>query len=71
MIKEILKNPQVRWLNIFLRDVFLVAVMIYVNYITHFRSWWGGFIIGMLFVWISWQLTDYLKWIRSKNGLQI
>jgi len=67
-IKEILKNPDAKWFNIFIRDICLVFVIGVVNYWTHFRSWWVGFITGMCVVWISWQLTDYLNYKKFANG---
>jgi len=63
--KELIKNPHFKWFNIFLRDIFLILVIGYINYSTNFRSWWVAFTTGMLVVWISWQFTDYLNYKKS------
>jgi len=62
-------NPEVRWLNIFIRDIFLVGVMAFVVWRNGFWGW-ISFLCGMLVVWISWHLSDYLKYKRSKRLCQ-
>lgn len=49
-----------KWINIFLRDILLVIIIFVVQYWTHFQSTAVFFISGMLFVWITWQLNDFL-----------
>ena len=68
-LKEILSNPDARWFNIFLRDIFLIFVVGMVNYWTQLRSWWVGFTTGMLVVYISWQITDYLNYKKFSNEI--
>ena len=62
------KAKELRWLNLFLRDLFLVFVIAYLQYATHFRSKTVFLITGMLIVWITWQLNDYLI---SKKRIKI
>ena len=64
-LKKVFKNPETKWINIFLRDICLLILIIYINYSTRFiliMGWWIGLLTGMFFVWISWQFTDYLKY---------
>jgi len=56
-----------KWINIFIRDVLLSLVMMFVNYFTHFRSWWSGVATGMLIVYVSWHFNDYLNYKRLKG----
>ena len=63
-LKDFFMNPDVRWSNIFLRDIFLVGVMAIVVYRMGFISW-ISFVCGMLLVWITWHFSDYLKYKRS------
>ena len=70
-ISDYLKNPHVRWFNIFIRDALLVMVMIFVNYLNNARSWWVGFITGALVVLLTWHLADYLNYIKLENGLKL
>ena len=66
-IKELLKSKEFHWFTIFFRDICLILVIAYVNYATHYRSWWAAFIFGMIAVWISWQFTDYLNYKRIQK----
>jgi len=68
-IKEMMKNPTVRWTNIFVRDLLLVIVVMFMHFRTGFRSYSLFFISGMLTVWITWQLSDFINYHRRlKNA---
>lgn len=62
MIKEFLKSREFTWLNIFVRDFLLIFVVIIIHIKTNFNSRWVWFIIGMLVVYVSWQITDYINY---------
>lgn len=59
-------NEIFRWINIFIRDILLIAVITYVNYHVHFNSWWAACITGMLIVLTTWHLSDLLE---TKRGI--
>lgn len=54
-------NPELKWMNIFLRDLLLLVVVSVVNWYIQFKSWAAAFLAGMLVVLISWHFEDYLK----------
>ena len=54
-------KPDWKWINIFLRDMFLAIVISWVNYKVDFQSWWVAFLMGALFVLVTWHLNDYIK----------
>lgn len=63
-VKELLSNPDFKWINIFARDMLLVLVMSVVHVVTHFNSKSAWFISGMLVVFISWQFSDFKQYKR-------
>ncbi len=64
MINKLIKNPHFKWLNLFLRDIFILIPLAYVNYATKFSSKWVYFINGMFVVWVTWQFSDYITSFR-------
>lgn len=58
-----------RWVHIFIRDLILVFIVAVLHYYTHFNSKTVFLITGMLMVWITWQLNDYLNYKKSLNGI--
>ena len=60
-IKELLKSEEFKWFNIFVRDIILIGLLIYINVSNSFKSYWVGFLTGMAVVYVSWQFTDYLN----------
>ena len=63
------KLRELKWLNIFIRDVFLILVVGGLHYMTNFNSKTVWLITGMLLVYVSWQLSDYIKHKRRlTNG---
>lgn len=66
-------NEKFRWINIFVRDILLILIMLYVNWYVSYESWWAAFILGMLLILITWHLSDLiLKYRRAKlwNGME-
>jgi len=49
---------KLKWLNIFLRDMFLIIVVEILNFKVNFESWWLAFLLGALFVLISWHFEE-------------
>jgi len=47
-----------RWTNIFLRDIFLIIVVEILNFMVNFESWWLAFLLGAMFVLISWHFEE-------------
>ena len=61
------KRRKVLWLNIFIRDLLLVVVVFGLAYMTKFNSKVVFLIIGMLVVWITWQFSDFLNYLKSRR----
>ena len=61
-LKKLFSHPDVRWVNLFIRDVLLVLVILYMQITTKFNSKSVFLITGMMIVWITWQLSDYLNY---------
>lgn len=70
-LKRERKIFEIRWINIFIRDVFLAFVVGYLNYANNFRSWFAALLAGMLIVWVSWQISDYIRERRIQHALDI
>ena len=66
-LKTLLKNPEIKWLNIFFRDIMLVLVVCYVQYWSNFRSIFMWLLTGMLIVFITWHFSDYLKYKKLQK----
>ena len=66
-IERIKKINRINWINIFIRDILLAVVIVVVNYRTHFISWWVGFVTGMLVVWVTWQLSDFIRYKKIES----
>ncbi len=66
-LKMFLISKEFRWLNIFIRDLFLVVVLFGLFYMTNFQSKVVFLIAGMLIVWITWQFSDYLNYLKLKQ----
>ena len=47
-----------RWVNIFVRDMFLIVVVEILNFMVNFESWWLAFLLGAMFVLISWHFEE-------------
>jgi len=67
--KELLRSREFKWFNIFLRDLFLVLAVAGMHYLTNFNSKSIFMITGMLVVWITWQFSDFLTYLKYKRGL--
>lgn len=50
------------WFNMFFGDFLIGVTVLFLQFITGFRSKSLFFITGMLLVFLIWQLNDYLKW---------
>ena len=61
------KRRKILWLNIFIRDLLLVVVVFGLAYMTKFNSKVVFLIIGMLVVWITWQFSDFLNYLKSRR----
>lgn len=66
-IKETIKNPQFKWLNLFIRDFLLILVVCFLHYSTHFNSKSVFLITGMMIVWITWQISDYVNYLKLRS----
>jgi hypothetical protein len=64
---EIFKIKEVIWLNIFIRDILLVFIILWLHYITNFNSKSVFLITGMMVVWITWQFSDFMEYINYKR----
>lgn len=64
-----LEMSDFRWINVFVRDLLLIGVVGAMQYWTHFNSKTVFFISGMMVVWVSWQLSDYMTEIKLSRGL--
>jgi len=62
-----------RWINIFIRDLLLFFVILYVNYAVSYESWWAACLMGMQIVLMTWHLSDLLirkRRVRLWNGTE-
>lgn len=66
-LMNLLKTKEGRWLNIFVRDVLLIFIVMWLHYITHFNSKSVFLITGMMVVWITWQFSDFMEYIDYKK----
>jgi len=60
---------KVQWINIFVRDGLLAAVVVWINWTLSYNSWFAAFLMGMIVVMTTWHLSDLIKLNRSLNGL--
>jgi len=67
--KEVIetKRRKIMWLNIFIRDLLLVIVVLGIGIMTKFNSKVVFLIIGMLIVWITWQFSDFLNYLKLRS----
>ena len=67
--KEVIetKRRKIMWLNIFIRDLLLVIVVLGIGIMTNFNSKVVFLIIGMLVVWITWQFSDFLNYLKLRS----
>jgi len=56
-----------KWINIFCRDICLVLVVAYLNSIADYRSWWLAFLMGAMFVLVSWHFEECRKEYNNKK----
>jgi hypothetical protein len=70
-IGEWLRKKEVKWFNLFLRDLFLIFVIVYLQWKTNFNSKTVFLITGMLVVWVTWQLNDYIKYKKLEKWKQL
>jgi len=61
------KRRKVMWLNIFIRDLLLVIVVLGIGIMTKFNSKVVFLIIGMMIVWITWQFSDFLNYLKLRS----
>jgi len=62
--KKTMKSQEFKWFNLFFRDILLIFITFTIQILTNFRSIYVWFLTGMMVVWISWQLNDYIKYRR-------
>ena len=55
-----------KWINIFVRDLILSGIIVWMNYVLEYQSWFAAALAGMIIVQTSWHLNDLLK---EKRGL--
>jgi len=58
-------KQNLRWINIFIRDILITFLLTWVNYQVNFKSWWVACLIGMQIVLVTWHLSDFLENKRS------
>jgi len=63
-IIKFLKSDEFRWFNIFIRDILLIFIILVTQVWTNFNSKSVWFISGMLVVWVTWQLNDYIYYYK-------
>jgi len=61
LIKE-KRKEQWRWVNLFIRDILLALTIGMGQYITKFNNPIMFFITGMMVVWVTWQISDFIKY---------
>jgi len=64
---NLLRTREGAWLNIFIRDILLVFIILWLQYITNFNSKSVFLITGMMVVWITWQFSDFMDYINFKK----
>jgi len=69
--KELIKSKEFSWLNLFLRDIFLVFVILGIHYLTNYNSKIAFLITGMMVVWVTWHFTDFMNYQKAKKGLKM
>lgn len=62
-------NKELSWLIIFLRDFFLLLTIFLLHYFTEFRSKTVFLLTGMLIVWATWHLQEYLEWRKWRSQM--
>ena len=50
-----------KWTNIFVRDILLILVVIWINEALDYNSWFAAVLVGMMIVLVTWHLNDLLK----------
>jgi len=50
-----------KWINIFLRDLFLSAALLGMNFLLNYQSWFAAWLLGMQMVLMAWHLHDFIK----------
>lgn len=59
-----------KWINIFIRDILLVAVIFWINHTLNYRSFVAAMLVGMMVVLVTWHLSDFIKLNRRlSNGV--
>ena len=56
-----------KWINIFVRDIVIALLIGWVNWKVEYQSWWAAFLMGAMFVLVSWHLDAYMKIQRRKT----
>ena len=59
-----------RWLNIFIRDIFLIVAVLGIHFLTEFKSRSAFLVTGMLLILISWQLSSLMNEIKINSRMQ-
>jgi len=57
-----------KWINIFIRDIFLSFTIIGLNWILNYGSWFAALLMGMQIVMVTWHLHDFIKLNRRINN---
>jgi hypothetical protein len=58
-----------KWINIFVRDFLLIFTMFGLQYMTRFNSKTIFLIMGMMIVWMTWQLSDLISEIKFNRAV--
>ena len=59
------KLGKFRWINLFIRDFLLSAVIFWINITLNYRSFVGAMLVGMMVVLVTWHLNDLIKSTRG------
>lgn len=65
-----MKLITLKWINLFVRDLLLIFIVLYLQYATYFNSKVVWLITGILACWITWQVSDLTKLINLDNGIR-
>tara|TARA_R100000750_G_C2328019_1_gene89024 strand:+ start:348 stop:644 length:297 start_codon:yes stop_codon:yes gene_type:complete len=63
-----MKAEKFVWINIFVRDIFIAAAIMGINYLLNFKSFFAAMLIGMQMVLVTWHLHDFIKLNRRLNN---
>ena len=56
-----------QWINTFIRDILLISVVSYIDWITNYNTWICPFMMGSLLVLMSWKISDLYNQIKEER----